>query len=84
MDETAVQNFLDEAMNQNGVRGVLLCDGEGLFIGSRGAAEREDVSAFSLVAQTELQGKDMVAVKHRDSTVLLKKGDNILLAVYKN
>ncbi|BFZ59085.1 hypothetical protein YB2330_000087 [Saitoella coloradoensis] len=71
-------------MNQNGVRGVLLCDGEGLFIGSRGAVKREDASALSLVAQTELQGKDTVAVKYRDSTVLLRKGDNILVAVYKN
>ncbi|RVD86595.1 uncharacterized protein DFL_004863 [Arthrobotrys flagrans] len=86
MDAAGISKTLDAMMTSPHVIGALIIDStSGLCLGSRGKATEADATYLTIAARSALKKDSIGAVLHKDSKVLLRKGNNgVLVAIYKD
>lgn len=85
MDPTAICRWLESVMEAQGVTGALLIDSStGICLGAAGKATEDDATFLAVASRDALDGEGVGAVIFKDSRVMLKKGDGVLVAVFKD
>ncbi|KAH0612726.1 uncharacterized protein H6S33_009106 [Morchella sextelata] len=83
MDPTAISRWLSQVMDTPNVNGALLVEAStGICLGASGKATEDDATYLVVASRDGLDADGVGAVVYKDSKVLIRKGDGVLVAVF--
>ncbi|KAF8534281.1 hypothetical protein BDD12DRAFT_757020 [Trichophaea hybrida] len=85
MDPTAITRFLDSVMLTPSVSGAIIIDTKsGLCLGAVGKARDNDAPQLTVASWQACDNEGIGVVSLRRGMVMLRKGENVLVGVFKN